>query len=157
MVKIDRIDDEIRVAVGDRWTKVAMVIVRAVRTLHGRLPDGDARYNEIAQRVEALVNTGQLAARGNVKDWRHSEIRQLTKQEWLRRMKHMKHLCCFCNKDVPLGGADTFSMQISKPAELEPEQQAVAWAHGKCFRAGVPLFAGGAVGREPKLLPRKLR
>src|SRR5579872_6356341 len=66
-----QIDEAILAAVGDRWTKVAMVIARTARALHGELPSGDQCCDEISQHIQALVADGQLAARGNIKDSRH--------------------------------------------------------------------------------------
>ncbi len=72
-----QIDEAILAAVGDRWAKVAMVIARTVRTVHGELPNSDQWHDEISQDIEALVADGRLAARGNIKDWRHSEVRRV--------------------------------------------------------------------------------
>ncbi len=72
-----QIDEAILAAAGDRWTKVAMVIARTARTLHGELPSGDQCHDEISQHIQALVADGRLAARGNIRDWRHSEVRRV--------------------------------------------------------------------------------
>lgn len=73
-VMATQIDEAILAAVGDRWTKVAMVIARTARAVHGELPNDDQCYDEISQHIEALVADGRLAARGNIRDWRHSEV-----------------------------------------------------------------------------------
>ncbi len=75
-----RIDEAIVAATGDRWTKVAMVIARTIRAVYGEWPSGNERYDEISRRVEALVTDGRLAARGNIKNWRHSEVRRIGKR-----------------------------------------------------------------------------
>ncbi len=69
-----RIDEAILNAAGDNWTKVAMVIVKVAEAVDGQLPD-DGRAHVIAQRIEALVLDGRLAAQGNISNWRHSEVR----------------------------------------------------------------------------------
>ena len=68
------IDEAILKAAGDRWTKVAMVIVK-VATAVDKHPPNDERSEVIAQRIETLVTDGRLAARGNIRDWRFSEVR----------------------------------------------------------------------------------
>jgi hypothetical protein len=61
---------------GGRWRKVAMVIARVADQLGNDLPDGNDRYHLVAQRVEALVLAGRLAAQGDIKKWRFSEVRR---------------------------------------------------------------------------------
>ncbi len=68
------IDEAILKAVGDRWTKVAMVIAKAAEELNGHIPD-DERAEVIAERIRALVMHGRLTAQGNLDNWRHSEVR----------------------------------------------------------------------------------
>jgi hypothetical protein len=55
----------------DRWQKVAMVIAKAAP------PDesSDNDYHQVAERIIALVDDGQLEAQGDVTRWRHSEVR----------------------------------------------------------------------------------
>lgn len=61
--------------------------------------------------------------------------KNLTEEQWLRKMKRMKRLCCFCRKDVPLGAEDTYTIQLSRPAALEyREGDALLWTHGECWR-----------------------
>ena len=62
----------LNVATGS-WRKVASVVVRACERLH--TPADDALYHFVAERIAALVADGRLTARGNVADWRHSEVR----------------------------------------------------------------------------------
>lgn len=72
-------DEAILAAAGDRWTKIAKVIVEAARTVDGTLPVEANRYEEIGLRVESLVTQGQLEAQGNIKSWRYSEVRRTEK------------------------------------------------------------------------------
>lgn len=55
------------------WRKMAVFIARVVDAakLQGLATSGQA----VAQRVYALVDTGKLEARGNVRRWRAGEIR----------------------------------------------------------------------------------
>ena len=59
-----------------RWRKVAMVIARVADQMRNDLPAGDDRYDLVAQRVQALVLDGRLAAQGDIKKWRFSEVRR---------------------------------------------------------------------------------
>ena len=69
------IDSAILAVAQTSWRKVAIVIVKAAERLGPALPDGDLGYKMIAQRVEALVQAGQLASQGESSRWRHSEVR----------------------------------------------------------------------------------
>ncbi|WP_043880243.1 MULTISPECIES: DUF3658 domain-containing protein [Azorhizobium] len=66
-------DDLILASCHDRWQKVAMVIVKVMEKT-GELGERGAEA-AIATRIEALADAGRLAAAGDLKDWRHSEIR----------------------------------------------------------------------------------
>jgi hypothetical protein len=70
-----QIDSVILSSVGENWTKVAMVIARAVEAMSRDLPLGDEGYELISRRIEALVHDGRLAAQGDTKNWRFSEVR----------------------------------------------------------------------------------
>ena len=74
------IDTQIRVAillaVGERWTKVAKVILRVADDIGQDLSSGDEGYNEIAAEIAALVRAGRLISRGNIENWRFSELRR---------------------------------------------------------------------------------
>ena len=72
-----QIDSVILSVVGEHWTKVAMVIARVANAMGHDLPPGDEGYEEISRRIEALVDDGRLAAQGNIKNWRSSEVRLL--------------------------------------------------------------------------------
>ena len=58
------------------WKKVAMVISRVANAMGKDLPDGDDGYERVARRIEFLVSEGRLAAAGNIKNWRFSEVRR---------------------------------------------------------------------------------
>ncbi len=61
---------------GGRWRKVAMVISRVADRMGNDLPEGDDRYDLVAQRIEALVRDGRLVAQGDIKKWRFGEVRR---------------------------------------------------------------------------------
>jgi len=73
---VQRIDDAVLAAVGERWTKVAMVIAKVEKAMSSELPSGDERLRVISDRIESLVGSGSLAYQGNVRNWRFSEIRR---------------------------------------------------------------------------------
>jgi hypothetical protein len=74
-VKTSEIDSIILSAVGERWTKVAMVIARVVEALSHSLPPVDEGYETVSRRIDALVQDGRLLAQGDTKNWRFSEVR----------------------------------------------------------------------------------
>jgi hypothetical protein len=69
------IDSAILVAVGEHWTKIAMVIAKVVDAVSHDLPPGDEGYEVISRRIEALVHDGRLLAQGDTENWRFSEVR----------------------------------------------------------------------------------
>jgi Protein of unknown function len=68
------IDSAILQAVGERWTKIAMVIARVVDAVRHDMPEHEG-YEIISRRIEALVHDGRLLAQGDTKNWRFSEVR----------------------------------------------------------------------------------
>ncbi|MGC1684969.1 MAG: DUF3658 domain-containing protein [Candidatus Acidiferrales bacterium] len=69
--------DEVILSVTDAsWKKVALVITKVADTMCSDLPEGDAAYDLIAKRIEILVRGGRLFAQGDIKKWRHSEVRK---------------------------------------------------------------------------------
>ena len=70
------IDKVILSTVGERWMKVARGIVEVGKAMGGSLLSQAENYEVIGQRIESLVRDGGLAARGNVKNWRFSEVRR---------------------------------------------------------------------------------
>jgi len=57
------------------WRKVASVIARSSDAVKSALPEGEAGHELIAERIEALVSEGRLNVQGDIKKWRHSEVR----------------------------------------------------------------------------------
>jgi hypothetical protein len=70
------IDQAILSVARPSWSKVALIIARTEEMIGDKLPESEVRLNMIAERIEALVSEGRLLAQGNVKNWRHSEIRK---------------------------------------------------------------------------------
>ena len=68
-------DDLILAETREHWLKVARIIGR----VSDRVPNGP-HFEEIAARIQALVNEGKLEAKGNLSRWLYSEVRlaQLT-------------------------------------------------------------------------------
>ena len=54
----------------------------------------------------------------------------------------MKRMCCFCRKEVPLGGADTFKIKVGEPANDDWDEgfNVLLWCHGDCMHDGIPTF-----------------
>lgn len=59
----------------ERWQKVARIISKTYEVLEtrGRMFTGIADH--VDARMAALVGTGQLEAKGNIKRWGYSEVR----------------------------------------------------------------------------------
>jgi hypothetical protein len=70
------IDASILAVVEASWRKVAMIVAKAAEILARDLPDEDDTYDLIARRIEVLVHDGRLVAKGDLKQWRHSEVRR---------------------------------------------------------------------------------
>jgi hypothetical protein len=73
---ISQIDEVVCSCVGERWTKVAMVIARVADAMGDDLPSGEKGLELIAERIEVLVRDGRLSSQGNIKKWRFSEVRR---------------------------------------------------------------------------------
>ena len=58
-----------------RWRKVAMVFGRVTDALGAEFPEGQAGHELFDRRIEALVSDGRLVAQGDIRLWRHSEVR----------------------------------------------------------------------------------
>ena len=52
-----------------------MVIVRVADAISDDLPPGEEGDEVISRSIEALVRDGRLAAQGDTKNWRFSEVR----------------------------------------------------------------------------------
>ncbi len=72
---IPRIEQAILSVAQPTWQKVAMVILKAAEIKGVDVPQGEKGYELIASCIEALVKEGRLVAQGNLKKWRHSEVR----------------------------------------------------------------------------------
>jgi hypothetical protein len=70
-----RIDDAILSVAGERWKKVARAIVEVAKLTSSEIPSGDEGLEVISQHIEVLVRSGRLAAQGNTRNWRFSEVR----------------------------------------------------------------------------------
>ncbi len=68
------IDEAILAVVEPSWKKMAMIIVRVSNRLPD-LPQEEASYDIIAQRIGVLVDKGRLLAAGDISRWRFSEIK----------------------------------------------------------------------------------
>jgi hypothetical protein len=71
-----QIDDAIFTYLGTangNWRKVAMVIGRAANSITEN--PIDEAYEMVARRIEALVAGQKLLSRGDITNWRYSEIR----------------------------------------------------------------------------------
>ncbi len=70
------IDAAILATTQPSWRKVAFIIARVDKKVGSKMPAGEAALNLIAERIESLVKSGLLLAKGNLKEWRYSEIRK---------------------------------------------------------------------------------
>lgn len=57
------------------WEKVAMVYGKVTEALGTDFPEGQAGHELFDRRMGALVSAGRLVAQGNIRLWRHSEVR----------------------------------------------------------------------------------
>lgn len=57
------------------WRKVAMVYAKVTEALGVEFPEGEAGHELFDRCIEALVNDGRLVAKGDIKQWRFSEVR----------------------------------------------------------------------------------
>lgn len=74
----DVIDETILTVLSEipgHWRKVAMVVSKVASAMGDGLAQGDEGYETVARRIESLVSEGYLLARGNIKNWRFSEVR----------------------------------------------------------------------------------
>jgi hypothetical protein len=78
MTSDSQIDEAIMAVLADRagrWVKVAWVVVSAPDALGPDFPAGTAGYEFVANRVAALVDEDHLIAKGDITEWRHSEVK----------------------------------------------------------------------------------
>jgi hypothetical protein len=71
-----QIDEAVLSVTVTSWRKVALVIAKTAKVLGDNLRKGEAGADLVAGRIEALVGDGRLLAQGNIKKWRHSEVRK---------------------------------------------------------------------------------
>jgi len=69
----DEIDKLILSLNGLQWQKVAMILSKTLRECEQR--NISASYEDIAERIAALVGRHLLEAQGDITKWRHSEVR----------------------------------------------------------------------------------
>jgi hypothetical protein len=60
-----------------QWRKVAMIVGQVVSEC--RRSGRDLGPDDVAKRISALVEIGQLEAQGDLSKWRHSEVRLPTR------------------------------------------------------------------------------
>ena len=58
-----------------RWVKVAWVVVSAPNFLGGEFPAGESGHELIADRISHLVKHRRLVVKGDITQWRFSEVR----------------------------------------------------------------------------------
>lgn len=68
------IDEAIQACVWPQWMKVARLLVDVSRKLGA--PEDHPRFEEIARRVRAMVEGGEIESRGDISKWRFSEVRR---------------------------------------------------------------------------------
>ncbi len=66
---------EYMATVNGYWRKVAMVYAKVTEALGSEFPEGEARHELFDRCIEALVHDGRLVAKGDIKQWRFSEVR----------------------------------------------------------------------------------
>lgn len=71
---LSRIDELIFAEVGTHWTKVARVIGVAHKSFNIEVSKIDEFGLVVQKRIEALIEAGKLASRGNLDNWLSSEI-----------------------------------------------------------------------------------
>jgi len=69
----DEIDAQILACLSTRWQKVAMVIGAVGQSISS--PGRDDEFDRVAKRIYALGRASRVAAVGDVRHWRESEIR----------------------------------------------------------------------------------
>lgn len=60
----------------DHWRKVARVFSKTMQVLEGRgIQISDGVADALDARMAVLVGAGRLEAKGNIREWRYSEVR----------------------------------------------------------------------------------
>jgi hypothetical protein len=75
-VSSSHIDEAVLSVTPQIGKKVALVISQVVKMLGNKLPEGEAGFDLVANRIEGLVQDGRLLSRGDVKSWHYSQVRK---------------------------------------------------------------------------------
>jgi hypothetical protein len=78
MPTASELDTALLASIPARWGKVAMVLGQAARAPGLFACREDEDYELLADRLEHLVASGRVIARGDLKHWRASEVRLAT-------------------------------------------------------------------------------
>ena len=76
MATESELDSALFSSIGQTWTKVAMVLGRAAKAPYLVFAEDDDEYALLAARLEKLVSAGTVLARGDLTQWRFSEVRR---------------------------------------------------------------------------------
>jgi hypothetical protein len=69
------LDNLILSLAASRWQKVAMLIVKVTRADSFSALESDDEFEVVVSRIKQLVADGELAAEGDLSQWRNSEVR----------------------------------------------------------------------------------
>jgi hypothetical protein len=76
MIAARELDELILSFCKERWQKVAMVFSKTMQVLEDRgIQISGGVADALDARMEALVKSGRLEAKGNIRRWRYSEVR----------------------------------------------------------------------------------
>ncbi len=76
MIAAAELDELILSFCKERWQKVAMVFGKTMQVLEDRgIQINGGIANALDARVELLVGSGRLEAKGDIRQWRYSEVR----------------------------------------------------------------------------------
>ena len=75
MIPADHLNQLILSFCTTRWLKVARIIGKTMDALEQRGVPMDGIADQLDARMAALVGSGQLEAKGNIKRWGYSEVR----------------------------------------------------------------------------------
>jgi hypothetical protein len=76
MATESELDAALFASVGDKWAKVAFVLGRAAKATYLVFAEADDEYAILAERLEQLVATGAILARGDITQWTFCEVRR---------------------------------------------------------------------------------
>ena len=75
MATASELDAALMASINPRWTKVAMVLGRAMKDPGLSFGEDEDECEVLAVRLEELVASGSVLAQGDVKQWRFCEVR----------------------------------------------------------------------------------